>query len=407
MPPGRRPAAAHGMAGRARPARGWSPDPAGGDPPPTPTPSAVPPQRPDGRWPRACRASASIADSATSATSLRATKTPRSSGRKVRAQMATDRRPRPGLLQARRARSCGVHLRRPPGGQRADAPLVAQSARGRPACAGGVRHRVILCEPQCPVSPARRRGSGDSRRAPSRPRRARLAHASERVQPPARRHRCPEARDSRVRARLAGPAASGPVDRARIGWARRRSGPDDGAPPASVRGSARDYHGAMYSDALSFLEDERDTFRPYEALDALSDEQLDAPVEAAGGWSGRDLMGHIVTWQEAALATAKELAMGERSATMERVEAEWNASPEAGDAINQEALRGSARCRSTRSGRCSRRPWRRAPRVPHGGPGVALDQARGAPGVVLRRDHGALRGAREGAAGDPGGGSGA
>ena len=93
----------------------------------------------------------------------------------------------------------------------------------------------------------------------------------------------------------------------------------------------------MYFDALSFLEDERDTFRAYEALDALSDEQLDIPIEAAGGWSGRDLMGHIVTWQEAALATAKELAVGEQSPTMERLEAQWKAGPEAGDQMNAEA----------------------------------------------------------------------
>jgi hypothetical protein len=94
----------------------------------------------------------------------------------------------------------------------------------------------------------------------------------------------------------------------------------------------------MYSDALSFLEDERDTFRQYEALDALSDQQLDTPVEAAGGWSGRDLMGHIVTWQEAALATAKELSVGEQSPTMDRLEAAWDAGPGAGDALNREAL---------------------------------------------------------------------
>jgi hypothetical protein len=94
----------------------------------------------------------------------------------------------------------------------------------------------------------------------------------------------------------------------------------------------------MYSDALSFLEDERDTFRAYEALDALSDEQLDVPVAAAGGWSGRDLMGHIVTWQEAALATARELAVNEQSPTMERLEAQWNGGPEAGDQMNAEAL---------------------------------------------------------------------
>jgi hypothetical protein len=94
----------------------------------------------------------------------------------------------------------------------------------------------------------------------------------------------------------------------------------------------------MYLDALSFLEDERDTFRAYEALDALTDEQLDIPVEAAGGWSGRDLMGHIVLWQEAALATAKELAVGEQSPTMARIEAEWNSAPEVGDRINAEGI---------------------------------------------------------------------
>jgi hypothetical protein len=94
----------------------------------------------------------------------------------------------------------------------------------------------------------------------------------------------------------------------------------------------------MYSDALSFLEDERDTFRAYEALDALTDEQLDRPVEAAGGWSGRDLMGHMILWQEAALATARELALGERSPTMERLEAQWASSPEEGDRMNEAGL---------------------------------------------------------------------
>jgi hypothetical protein len=94
----------------------------------------------------------------------------------------------------------------------------------------------------------------------------------------------------------------------------------------------------MYLDALSFLEDERDTFRVYEALDALTDEQLDIPVPAAGGWSGRDLMGHVILWQEAALATARELALGEKSATMDRLEAQWASAPEAGDAMNEDGL---------------------------------------------------------------------
>ena len=94
----------------------------------------------------------------------------------------------------------------------------------------------------------------------------------------------------------------------------------------------------MYLDALSFLEDERDGFRAYEALEALNDEQLDIPVAAAGGWSGRDLMGHMLLWQEAALATAKELAMGEQSPTMDRLEAQWNSSPAAGDAMNEDGI---------------------------------------------------------------------
>jgi mycothiol maleylpyruvate isomerase-like protein len=93
----------------------------------------------------------------------------------------------------------------------------------------------------------------------------------------------------------------------------------------------------MYLDALSFLEDERDAFRAYEALDALTDEQLDTPVEAAGGWSGRDLMGHLVLWQEAALAAAKELAVGEASPTKTRLDAEWD-KPGVGDRMNQEGL---------------------------------------------------------------------
>jgi hypothetical protein len=94
----------------------------------------------------------------------------------------------------------------------------------------------------------------------------------------------------------------------------------------------------MYLDALSFLEDERDAFRAYEALLDLTDDQLAAPVEAARGWSGRDLIGHILVWQEAALSTAKELAVGESSPTMERLEAAWSAAPGAGDRINDDAL---------------------------------------------------------------------
>ena len=88
----------------------------------------------------------------------------------------------------------------------------------------------------------------------------------------------------------------------------------------------------MYTDSLSFLEDERDAWRPYEALSHLSDEELERPVEAAHGWSGRDLMGHLVTWQLLSLDVAKELAVGVRSASHERADAEWE--QRGGDVVN-------------------------------------------------------------------------
>lgn len=94
----------------------------------------------------------------------------------------------------------------------------------------------------------------------------------------------------------------------------------------------------MYLDALSFLEEERDAFRPFEALDGLTDEQLERPVEAAGGWSGRDLMGHLIHGQDAALAAAKELAVGEQSPALDQLNADWDATPDAGDRINAEAI---------------------------------------------------------------------
>ena len=81
----------------------------------------------------------------------------------------------------------------------------------------------------------------------------------------------------------------------------------------------------MYLNALEFLEEERDAWRPFEALEAIRDERLDVAVEGAHGWSARDLIGHLVAWQEWALATAKELAVGARSATKERLDVEWEA----------------------------------------------------------------------------------
>lgn len=81
----------------------------------------------------------------------------------------------------------------------------------------------------------------------------------------------------------------------------------------------------MYTDALSFLEDERDAWRPYEALSQLTDEQLERPVADARGWSGRDLMGHLVHWQILALDVAKELALGATSPTKDAADADFEA----------------------------------------------------------------------------------
>jgi hypothetical protein len=91
----------------------------------------------------------------------------------------------------------------------------------------------------------------------------------------------------------------------------------------------------MYLSALEFLEEERDAWRPFEALDGLSDEALERPVAGAHGWSGRDLMAHLADGIESSVAVARELAVGETSATLARSDAEWAAG---GDAMNERIL---------------------------------------------------------------------
>ena len=90
----------------------------------------------------------------------------------------------------------------------------------------------------------------------------------------------------------------------------------------------------MYLDALEFLEEERDAWAPYEALAGLTDEQLEAVNADAHGWSGRDLMAHLVAWQDVALRAARELAVDETSPTIERADADWEA--RGGEVINAE-----------------------------------------------------------------------
>ena len=99
--------------------------------------------------------------------------------------------------------------------------------------------------------------------------------------------------------------------------------------------------GRMYLDAMEFLEEERDAWAPYEALAGLSDEQLAQPQDAAHGWSGRDLMAHLLAWQEIALRAAKELAVNETS-----------------EALAQESADSGSPRRWMPSTRTSRRPGR-------------------------------------------------
>jgi hypothetical protein len=91
----------------------------------------------------------------------------------------------------------------------------------------------------------------------------------------------------------------------------------------------------MYIDSLEFLDEERDAWQPFEALDALTDEQLWAVQPSAHGWSGRDLMGHLVAWQEIALRVARELAVSETSSTKAWADEAWAAR---GDTMNDQLV---------------------------------------------------------------------
>jgi hypothetical protein len=90
----------------------------------------------------------------------------------------------------------------------------------------------------------------------------------------------------------------------------------------------------VYLDSLEFLEEERDAWTPFEALAELTDEQLSIPVDGAHGWTGRQLMAHLVAWQESALAVATELAVNEVSPTKARADADWER--RGGEVINAE-----------------------------------------------------------------------
>lgn len=100
------------------------------------------------------------------------------------------------------------------------------------------------------------------------------------------------------------------------------------------RAATTAYHLRMYLNALEFLDEERDAWGPFEALADLTDEQLTVPVEAAHGWTGRQLMGHLLSGHEVALAVATELAVHETSPAKERADADWDA--RGGEVVNAE-----------------------------------------------------------------------
>jgi len=89
----------------------------------------------------------------------------------------------------------------------------------------------------------------------------------------------------------------------------------------------------MYQSAMEFLEEEREAWRPFEALASIPDDRMDVAVEGAHGWSTRDLMAHLAAWQGWALAVAKDLAVGEVSDSAARLDALWE---ERGDALNED-----------------------------------------------------------------------
>jgi uncharacterized damage-inducible protein DinB len=91
----------------------------------------------------------------------------------------------------------------------------------------------------------------------------------------------------------------------------------------------------MYADGLSFLDEERDAWRPFEALLELTDEELERPLDGAHGWTGRDLMGHLCVWIEWWLKIAKELAVNPQSPSFAQINVTAETWEAEGEAINE------------------------------------------------------------------------
>lgn len=89
----------------------------------------------------------------------------------------------------------------------------------------------------------------------------------------------------------------------------------------------------MYLDAMSFLEDDLESWRPFEQLLTLSDADLEREIPDAHGWNGRDLIAHMVAYQELALQVARDLAVRETSRSKAEADADWAAR---GHVVNDE-----------------------------------------------------------------------
>jgi hypothetical protein len=87
-------------------------------------------------------------------------------------------------------------------------------------------------------------------------------------------------------------------------------------------------------DAAACLAEEREAFAPFEALADLTDDEFSVPMPGAHGWSGRQLMAHLLSGHEFALAVVAELAVGETSPAKERADADWDA--RGGEVVNAE-----------------------------------------------------------------------
>jgi hypothetical protein len=90
----------------------------------------------------------------------------------------------------------------------------------------------------------------------------------------------------------------------------------------------------MYEDGLSFLDEERDAWRPFEALLELTDDELERPIDGTHGWRGRDLMAHLGIWIEWWLNIARELAVGPNSPVFDQLEAIGDDWANQGDVLN-------------------------------------------------------------------------